>query len=67
MQATLRLIGVRNLEEVHRALESAGVVNSGRGYIDEIIGIVKEARRLYLLDLSAVGGIRVEADRIDDL
>jgi hypothetical protein len=59
--ATLSLLDLRNFAEVQQLLESAREANVGRGYLDEIIGIVREGKQGYLLDLATVGEVRVDA------
>jgi hypothetical protein len=59
--ATLSLLGLRNFAEVQELLESARQANAGRGYIDEIIAIVREAERGYRLNLATAGAVCVDA------
>jgi hypothetical protein len=61
VSATLSLLGVRNFAEVQAALESARQVNVERGYVDEIVGIVRGGKRGFLLDLVTAGSVRVDA------
>jgi hypothetical protein len=46
---------------VQAALESARQVNVERGYVDEIVGIVRGGKRGFLLDLVTAGSVRVDA------
>jgi hypothetical protein len=59
--AILTLLGLRNFAEVRQALEPAQRANAAKGYIDEIIGIVRIDGGAYLLDLATAGAVRVEA------
>src|SRR4051812_6773837 len=61
---TISFLGVRNFEVVQDALESARRKNSGRTYIDEIIGIIRSEDRGFLVDLQTAGGVRVDAHGI---
>lgn len=62
--ATISFLGVRNFQTVQDALETARKINSGRKYIDEIIGIIRSEDRGILLDLQTAGGVRVDAQGI---
>src|SRR5918993_5836653 len=62
--ATISFLSVRNFETVRNALESARRENTGRKYIDEIIGIIRSEDRGILLDLQTAGGVRVDAQGI---
>ncbi len=57
----LTFCGVRNGAEVRSALEAAERRNRGHKYVDEIIGIGREHKRGYLLDLETAGGVFVDA------
>jgi len=59
--ATLSLLGLRNFAEVQAALEAARRANAARGYVDEIVGIVRDDGRGYLLDLHTAGAVRADA------
>lgn len=59
--ATLSFLGLRNLAEVRAALEAARQANAERGYVDEIIGIMRDDERGVLLDLMTAGSVHVDA------
>jgi hypothetical protein len=59
--AALSLLGLRNFPDVQRPLESARQANAERGFIDEIVDILRDDERGYLFDLMTAGEIRVDA------
>ena len=63
-QATLTFRGIRNFEKVRSTLEAAREENKARGYLDEIIGIVRNDVRGYLLDLATARDITVDAKNL---
>jgi hypothetical protein len=58
---TLWLLGVRNFDAVRDALERARKVNAGTKFIDEMIGIARDADRGLVLDMQTAGAVRVDA------
>jgi hypothetical protein len=58
---TLTFLGVRNFAELQAVLERARQGNAERGYIDEIVGIVRGDERGFLLDLMLGGAVHVDA------
>jgi hypothetical protein len=59
--AILSFLGLRNFVDVHELLESARKKNTAKAYVDEIIGISRDDKRGYLLDLSTAGAVRLDA------
>jgi hypothetical protein len=57
----LTFTGVRNFAEVKRTLEAARLENSGKGRVAEIVGILRDEDRGYVLDLGTPTGIKVDA------
>lgn len=59
--AVLSLLGVRNFDDVKAALESVRDANASRGYVAEIVGIVRHPARGYHLGLGESPGLWVDA------
>jgi hypothetical protein len=57
----LTFTGVRNFDEVKKRLEAARLENSGKGLVAEIVGILRDEERGYVLDLGTPTGIKVDA------
>jgi hypothetical protein len=57
----LTFSGVRNSGQVKRALEAARLANSRKGMVAEIVGIVRQGGRGYLLDLGSTPGLSIDA------
>ena len=55
--ATISFLDVGNFEEVRETLESARRENSDRGFIDQIIGIVKDDDRVVCIDFQSAGAV----------
>lgn len=60
----LTFLGVRNFAEVQKAIEAARLEKSGKGFVAEIVGIVRHEERGYVLDLGTPEGVRVDAKGI---
>jgi hypothetical protein len=64
--ATLSFHGIRNFEEVKEKLEFARKWKRGDGYLDEIVGILRERGRGYLIDMMTVGAVIIDARGIHE-
>lgn len=62
--ATLIFYRVRNFADVRSSLETAREKNESLGYVDEIIGIARDGKMRYLVDLETAGTLLIEAHRI---
>ncbi len=58
--ATLSFLGLRNFAQMQAALEIARQANAGHDSIDEIIGILRDDERGYILDLATAGSLHLD-------
>ena len=59
--ATLCFLGIRNYSAVKDELETARAKNAKRGYIDEIIAILRADNRGFIIGLDSAGDLWVDA------
>lgn len=59
--ATLSPVGLRNFADVKAALERSRQANAGRGYVDEIVAVMRHDKRGYQFDLATAGPVHVDA------
>jgi hypothetical protein len=57
----LTFTGVRNFEEVQKALEGERRANSEKRMVAEIVGFVRHEERGYILDLGSIAGLHIDA------
>jgi hypothetical protein len=65
--ATVYFFGLRNFAEFQESLETVRQSSSGRGYIDEIVGIARVEGKYYLLDLMFAGPVRADARNLSEI